>query len=110
MIEARCVVLATQPHVAGMLLETIDKTAAQAALEITAPPIAVIFLGYRRAQVSHPLQGLGYLTATSENRLVSGALFPSTMFAGRAPAGHVALAAYVGGHARAILRLHQKIH
>ena len=30
-IEARSVVLATQPHVAGMLLETIDETAARAA-------------------------------------------------------------------------------
>lgn len=97
MIEARSVILATQPHVAGMLLETIDETAAQAALEIPAPPIAVVFLGYRRAQVAHPLHGLGYLTPESEGRLVSGALFPSSMFAGRAPSGHVALAAYVGG-------------
>lgn len=97
MIEARSVVIATQPHVAGMLLATIDEAAAQAALGISAPPIAVVFLGYRRAQVSHPLQGLGYLTATGEGRLVNGALFPSTMFSGRAPSGHVALAAYVGG-------------
>ena len=39
MIEARSVVLATQPHVAGMLLETIDEAAAQAALGISAPPL-----------------------------------------------------------------------
>lgn len=97
MVEARSVILATQPHVAGMLLETIDEAAAQAALEISAPPIAVVFLGYRRAQVAHPLKGLGYLTASGEGRSVSGALFPSSMFADRAPAGHVALAAYVGG-------------
>lgn len=96
-LKARSVVLATQPHVAGMLLETIDEAAAQAALEVPAPPIAVVFLGYRRAQVSHPLQGLGYLTASGEGRQVSGALFPSTMFPGRAPSGHVALSAYVGG-------------
>ena len=96
-VEARSVVLATQPHVAGMLLETINEAAAEAALGIPAPPIAVVFLGYRRAQVSHPLQGLGYLTATSEGRSVSGALFPSSMFSGRAPADHVSLAAYIGG-------------
>jgi oxygen-dependent protoporphyrinogen oxidase len=105
MIEARSVIIATQPHVAGMLLETIDETAAEAALGITAPPIAVIFLGYRRAQVSHPLHGLGYLTASGEGREVSGALFPSSMFAGRAPSGHVSLAAYVGGSRRRDLAL-----
>ena len=107
-IEARSVVLATQPHVAGMLLETIDETAAQAALEIPAPPISVVFLGYRRAQVAHPLNGLGYLTPECEGRLVSGALFPSSMFAGRAPSGHVALAAYVGGSRAPGLALESK--
>ena len=96
-LEARSVVLATQPHVAGMLLEKIDNSAAEAALTIPAPPIAVVFLGYLRNQVAHPLQGLGYLTASSEGRSVSGALFPSSMFADRAPSGHVALSAYVGG-------------
>ncbi len=96
-VETRSVVLATQPHVAGMLLEKIDNLAAEATLEIPAPPIAVVFLGYRRTQVAHPLQGLGYLTASGEGRSISGALFPSSMFSGRAPSGHVALAAYVGG-------------
>ncbi len=96
-VEARSVVIATQPHVAGMLLEKINASAAEAALGVPAPPIAVVFLGYRRAQVSHPLQGLGYLTASGEGRQVSGALFSSTMFPGRAPTGHVALAAYIGG-------------
>jgi len=97
LIGARSVVLATQPHVAGTLLEQIDKTAAEAAFEVPSPPIAVVFLGYRRAQINHPLHGLGYLTPVCEGRLVSGALFPSSMFAGRAPADHVALAAYIGG-------------
>jgi oxygen-dependent protoporphyrinogen oxidase len=57
----------------------------------------VVFLGYRRAQVDHPLDGLGYLTPAGEGRALSGALFCSTMFSGRAPAGHVALAGYIGG-------------
>ncbi|MCP4319200.1 MAG: protoporphyrinogen oxidase [Hyphomicrobiales bacterium] len=96
-LEARSVVLATQPHVAGTLLETIKKDAAAAALDIPAPPIAVVFMGFRRNQVAHPLQGLGYLTASGEDRPVSGALFASSMFAGRAPPGHVAISAYVGG-------------
>jgi oxygen-dependent protoporphyrinogen oxidase len=96
-IEARAVVIATQPHVAAQLLEPIDAAAAAAAAAIEAPPLAVVFLGYRTAQLDHPLDGVGYLTPSGESRGVTATLFCSTMFAGRAPEGHVALAAYVGG-------------
>lgn len=96
-LRARIVVVATQPHVAAGLLESVDPVAAEAAAGIAAPPLAVVFLGYRREQVAHPLDGLGYLTPSGENRVLSGALFCSTMFADRAPEGHVALAGYVGG-------------
>ncbi len=96
-IAARAVVVATQPHVAAGLLETADPAAAAAAATIDAPPLAVVFLGYPRRRVAHPLDGLGYLAPSSEGRDLTGALFCSTMFPGRAPEGHVALAGYVGG-------------
>ena len=59
--------------------------------------LAVVFLGYKIDQVAHPLDGLGYLSTKSPDRLITGAQFCSTMFAGRAPQGHVSIAAYVGG-------------
>ena len=95
--DAEAVVVATQPHVAAGLIENMDADAAAAAGSIEAPPLAVVFLGYRREQVDHPLDGLGYLTAQGEGRALTGALFCSTMFEGRAPEDHVALAAYLGG-------------
>ena len=57
----------------------------------------MVFLGYRRGQVDHPLDGLGYLTRARAGRALSGSLFCSTMFPDRAPEGHVALAGYIGG-------------
>jgi oxygen-dependent protoporphyrinogen oxidase len=96
-VQAKAVVVATQPHVAADLLDGVDPVAAEAAAAIDAPPLAVVFLGYRRDQVEHPLDGLGYLTARGEGRALTGAQFCSTMFAGRAPDGHVALAGYIGG-------------
>ncbi len=96
-LAARAIVLATQPHVAAGLLEDLDAPAAEAAGAIAAPPLAVVFLGYRRGQVDHPLDGLGYLTRARAGRALSGTLFCSTMFPGRAPEGHVALAGYIGG-------------
>ncbi len=95
--KARAVVLATQPRVAAQLLENVDQDAAEAAGRISAPPLAVVFFGYRRNQVEHSLDGFGFLTPASEGRAVTGALFSSTMFPGRAPDGSVAITGYFGG-------------
>ena len=94
---ARSVVVATQPHIAAGLLEDVDASAADAAGGIAAPPLAVAFLGYRRDQVAHPLDGIGFLVPQGEGRSLTGAQFCSTMFPGRAPAGAVAIAGYIGG-------------
>jgi oxygen-dependent protoporphyrinogen oxidase len=96
-IHAKAVVMATQPHVAASLLEGLDGVASAAAAAIAAPPLSVVFMGYRRAQIDHPLDGLGYLTPSSENRALTGALFCSTLFPGRAPEGYVSIAGYAGG-------------
>lgn len=96
-LQSRTVVLAVQPHVASALLENLDPLGAQATAEIIAPPVAVVFLGYRRSQVGHPLDGLGFLSTKTDNQIISGAQFCSTMFPGRAPDDHVAISCYVGG-------------
>ena len=59
--------------------------------------LAVVCLGYRRADVSHPLDGHGLLAASSERRRILGALFTSSQFPGRAPSGHVLLTVSIGG-------------
>ncbi len=69
-----------------------------AALEQVAyPPVASLFLGFKRAQVAHPLDGFGALVPAVEKRSVLGVLFSSTLFPERAPADHVAVTVYVGG-------------
>jgi oxygen-dependent protoporphyrinogen oxidase len=47
--------------------------------------------------VAHPLDGLGVLVPAVESRRFLGILFSSTLFPGRAPAGHVALTLLAGG-------------
>ncbi|MCK5166159.1 MAG: protoporphyrinogen oxidase, partial [Rhodospirillaceae bacterium] len=96
-INAKTIIIATQPHVAAGLLEPLDVLGASAASAISAPPLSVVFLGYSRDQVDHPLDGLGYLTPPMEGRNLSGTLFASSMFGDRAPEGCVALSAYIGG-------------
>jgi len=61
------------------------------------PPVSSLFLGFRREQVAHPLDGFGALIPSRERRNFLGVLFSSTLFPGRAPEGHVGLTVFAGG-------------
>jgi oxygen-dependent protoporphyrinogen oxidase len=61
------------------------------------PSVTRVALGFARDQVAHPLDGFGALVPEIERRDVLGVLFSSTIFGGRAPAGHVLLTVFVGG-------------
>ncbi len=71
--------------------------------EIPYPAVSSLFLGYRRDQVKHPLDGFGILMPQVEHRQILGVLFSSSLFAGRAPDDHVALTVMMGGVHRADL-------
>jgi len=96
-VMADSVVVALPAHAAASVLEGLDCQVAETLLEIGHPPLAVVFLGYRADAIAHPLDGLGVLMPAIEKRNVLGMLFSSTLFPGRAPQGHVALTAFVGG-------------
>ena len=73
-------------------------TAAQATLgTIPYPPVVSLALGFRRADVAHPLDGFGCLVPSAEKRRTLGVLFSSTLFEKRAPDGHVLLTCFLGG-------------
>jgi oxygen-dependent protoporphyrinogen oxidase len=65
--------------------------------EIEQPPVASVFTVFRHEDIVHPLDGFGMLIPRIEQRRILGSLFSSTLFPGRAPAGHVALTTFVGG-------------
>ena len=96
-LSAKSVVLAVQPHVASQLLAPLDSQGATVTSQIDAPPMSVIFLGFKRQQIAHPLDSLGFLSVKDKGGIITGAQFLSTMFENRAPEDHVAIAAYVGG-------------
>lgn len=64
---------------------------------IPQPPVSSLFLGYRREQVAHALDGFGGLVPAVERRAVLGILFSTSLFPDRAPAGHVGLTIFAGG-------------
>ena len=83
---------------AALPFEGVPEAGALAVMrEIPQPAVASVFLGFRREDVAHPLDGFGMLTPAVEKRRILGTLFSSTLFPGRAPAGHVAFTTFVGG-------------
>lgn len=65
--------------------------------EINHPPVVSVFMGFRRKDVMHPLEGFGLLVPEVEQRNILGTLFSSTLFPGRAPDEMVGLTSFVGG-------------
>jgi protoporphyrinogen/coproporphyrinogen III oxidase len=72
---------------------------------IAHPPVLVLSLGFRREDVTHPLDGFGALVPAAERRSILGVVFSSSLFPGRAPADHVLLTVFVGGAQRPELAL-----
>jgi oxygen-dependent protoporphyrinogen oxidase len=65
--------------------------------ELVRSPAAVVYLGYDRAAIAHPLDGFGFLVAQGEDLRVLGVVFESVIWGGRAPAGTVLLRCIFAG-------------
>jgi oxygen-dependent protoporphyrinogen oxidase len=93
--DALCLAL-TAPH-AARLLSGLDPELAAGLHDIPYASSAVVTLACNRADIAHPLNGMGFVVPAVEQRNLIACSFSSVKFAGRAPAGKVLLRAFVGG-------------
>jgi oxygen-dependent protoporphyrinogen oxidase len=96
-VEADAVCLALPSYAAGRLLEELDQSLAQELCGISYGSSATVNLAYRREAIPHSLDGFGFVAPAMERRSILGCTFSSVKFAGRAPAGHALLRAFLGG-------------
>lgn len=105
--EHEAVLLAGTAHkLAEIRLETNSNLSLAPLSEIPYAPVASLVLGFRRADVEHPLDGFGVLVPEVERLNILGVIFSSSLFPDRAPAGHVTLTCYVGGRRAPALATH----
>lgn len=95
-LEADALCLALPAPQAGQMVRKVDADLA-AALDMPYASSAICNLVFRRADVAHPLNGMGFVVPAIENRALLACSFSSVKFAGRAPDDHVLLRAFVGG-------------
>jgi len=96
-VGARAVIVAAPGPRIAPVLEPVVPQAAQTLRAVPFASSATVLLGYRRADVAHPLDGYGMVVPQSEGLRTSACSFFSTKFPGRAPEGHVLLRGFLGG-------------
>ncbi len=95
--EGDRVIVAGESHGAARLLRPIDPALATLLGEIEYAGAVTISLGYRRADVPHPLDGFGFVVPRTEGEAILAATFSSVKYPGRAPEGHALLRCFLGG-------------
>ena len=96
-LAARALVLALPARVSARLLASADGGLADALGALRSVSTAVVYLAYRRGDVTHPLDGYGVVIPRAEGLSATALTFMSTKFPGRAPEGMVLLRAFFGG-------------
>jgi oxygen-dependent protoporphyrinogen oxidase len=96
-LAADALILATEAHATARLVRHVDPQLAVLVGEIPHASSVTVSLGYRRADVPHPLDGFGFVVPRSERRALLACTFSSVKYPGRAPEGHVLLRGFLGG-------------
>jgi oxygen-dependent protoporphyrinogen oxidase len=96
-IAADGLCLALPAYASARLLGGIDSELAAELEGIPYASTATVNLAFRRADIPHALDGFGFVVPFVERRRTLACTFSSVKFAGRAPAGHALLRAFVGG-------------
>jgi protoporphyrinogen/coproporphyrinogen III oxidase len=95
--DAARVIVATEAHAAARLVRYLDPALATLLEEIPYSSAATVSLGYRRADVPHPLDGFGFVVPRTEGKALLAGTFSSVKYPGRAPAGHALVRCFLGG-------------
>jgi len=91
-------ILSTLPSEAtSKIFGAIDPKLSEHLDEIYYPPVMVLYLGFRKEAIGHPLDGFGYLIPSKEKRKFLGAIWSSVIFPNRASDDMAAFTLFVGG-------------
>ncbi len=96
-LEADAVCLCLPASRVSRLLADVDGPLAAALQTVPYASSAILNIICRRADVAHPLNGMGFVVPAVEKAALIACSFSSVKFVGRAPQDSVLLRAFVGG-------------
>jgi oxygen-dependent protoporphyrinogen oxidase len=98
-LHADAIILACPAAIAARILRESVPDAAGLLADIGASGIGSIYLGYRRADIPHPLDGAGVVIPSGERRRIDGITWVSSKWPARAPQDLALLRVFFGGPA-----------
>jgi len=102
-IRAGSLVLAVPAYAAARLLEKSAPQLGAMLGEIEYAPMCSVSAAYERAQVSHPLDGFGFMVPRREGLNIICTFWNSSLFGGRAPEGKVLMTSFAGRDSNEVL-------
>jgi oxygen-dependent protoporphyrinogen oxidase len=96
-VSAAAVIVAAPGPKIAPALEGLLPEASRVLGTVPFASTATVQLGFRREDVTHPLDGYGMVVPRTEGLRTTALSFVSTKFAHRAPEGHVLLRGFLGG-------------
>jgi oxygen-dependent protoporphyrinogen oxidase len=91
------VIISAESHQAARMLRYTDPGLSHLLEGIAYASSATVTLGWRRADIPHPLDGFGFVVPQVERRPIIACTFSSVKYAGRAPDGFALLRVFAGG-------------
>ena len=98
MLVADLLCLALPTPQTSKILSGVSPSLAKKLAAIPYTSSATVNLAFRREDIPHPLNGMGFVVPITEQLHLVGCSFSSVKFENRAPADHVLLRAFVGGN------------
>ncbi len=96
-VEADQVVVAVPPYRASAILKSFDDTLATELEGIECASTATVFLAFRREQIKHPLDGVGFIVPRSSGHRCLAGTWVSSKWPSRAPDDSVLFRVFFGG-------------
>ncbi|MBP1608631.1 MAG: protoporphyrinogen oxidase [Acidobacteria bacterium] len=96
-ILAKRVVLACPTYAAADFMKDFDRELESSFAEIPYAPIVVVATGHKRSDISHPLDGFGFLIPRAQGLRTLGSIWTSSIFSGRTPEGYIQFRSMIGG-------------
>lgn len=96
-LSALHVIVSTPAPATAALLKSVDTDLAKLLAGINYAAVTVLHAGMDCGDITHPLDGSGFLIPRGEGHVLTGNLWMSSLFPDRAPAGKALLTSYLGG-------------
>ncbi len=96
-IHGKAIILATPSYTAGKLIKPLNQTVSQNLESIVYPPLATGTVYFDSKDISHNMDGFGYLIPRSQHIELLGAIWHGSLFPAHVPQQYKAFRFYIGG-------------